>query len=222
MKSKEEVRELFLDKYNYLKAIYSSIGEFNEFTIYPTPNESGWQLNLDQFAAITLRSSDDKPHEIHGGICRCWYENGGAFDERGNPGKLGFPISDEEVYAEDGDPADRISHFENGDIIWTAKTSTTRIVRKCEAVLESDPALQVAEKSPELVSLLNELDNELEKLGEIGKGIDRKAINQDSKSVFEQCMSAIARQRRAFDSKTFFMVTFGMLNLSAAVERAGC
>ena len=108
MKKKEDVLELFRKKYDHLKTIFPSVGEFKESALYQTPDE-GWQLSIDSFAAITLRPNDDEAHETHGAICERWYKEGGAFDEHRNPGWLGYPISDENVYEGDGDSNDRIS-----------------------------------------------------------------------------------------------------------------
>lgn len=88
----------------------------------------GWQCNYGKWCTVTIRPGDDEPRETHGGICGRWHREGGAFDDPKKPGWLGYPVSDEEVYEDDGDSADRISHFENGDIVWTAKTDTTRIL----------------------------------------------------------------------------------------------
>ena len=80
MKSREEVIALFRDKYAYLKTVYPSVGPFEESRLYQNP-DGGWQMDLENWAAITLRTGDDKPHEIHGAICARWYKDGGAFDE---------------------------------------------------------------------------------------------------------------------------------------------
>lgn len=136
MKTKEEVLALFRAKYGYLQSVCHPIKQFEESLVYQLP-DGGWQIDLgvETFgpdgrpiktdAAITLRPDSDEPHETHGGICNRWYHEGGAFDGTldgtKKRGWLGHPISDEEVYEADGDPEDRISHFENGDIVWTAK-----------------------------------------------------------------------------------------------------
>ena len=69
-------------------------------------------------------------HEVHGGICQQWIAEGGP------EGTLGLPESDEMPFSEDGDnnSNDRISQFENGDIVWIAKTFETRIVNKMDKV----------------------------------------------------------------------------------------
>lgn len=129
MKKRDEVLALFRGKYDYLKSIYPWVGPFVENNLSQLP-DGGWQINLAHSAAITLRPGSDEPHETHGGIYEQWYQEGGAFDENKMPGWLGHPVSDEEAYKIDGDPADRISHFENGDIVWTAKTNEKRIFKK--------------------------------------------------------------------------------------------
>lgn len=116
----------FQDKCDWIRQ-YAYFGEPIEPGIYRTL-DGGWQCNYGGWCAIVIRPGETEPHEIHGAIGQRWYREWGAFDISGKRGSLGHPISDEEIYEGDGDPNDRISHFENGDIIWTAKTDTTRIV----------------------------------------------------------------------------------------------
>lgn len=97
MKTREEVLALFRTKYDYLKSVYPEVGSFDEAAssnFYQNP-DGGWQLNLPPCAAITLRPGDDEAHETHGIICKRWYEEGGAFNEDGVPGWLGYPTKDE-------------------------------------------------------------------------------------------------------------------------------
>ena len=97
MKTREEVLALFRAKYNYLKSVYPNSVSFEEAAssnFYQNP-DGGWQMNLDNFAAITLRPGDDEAHETHGAICTRWYEEGGTFNKDGNPGWLGYPTKDE-------------------------------------------------------------------------------------------------------------------------------
>ena len=117
----------FRAKYDLLKQVFPGIGEPIEPGIYRTPN-GGWQCNYANCAAITIRPGDSEAHEVYGGVCKRWYQEGGAFDETGTPGWLGFPISGVEVFHDFGDPNDRISHFEKGDIVWIAQNNETRIV----------------------------------------------------------------------------------------------
>ena len=116
----------FQAKFDWLRQ-YARVGEPIEPGIYRTL-DGGWQCNYHDWCAIVIRPGETEPHEIHGAIGQRWYREWGAFDISGKRGSLGHPISDEEIYDGDGDPNDRISHFENGDIIWTAKTDETRIV----------------------------------------------------------------------------------------------
>ena len=116
----------FQAKYDSIKQ-YECVGEPIEPGIYRTL-DGGWQCNYCDWCAIVIRPGETEPHEIHGAIGQRWYREWGAFDISGKRGALGHPISDVEIYEGDGDPNDRISHFENGDIIWTAKTDKTRIV----------------------------------------------------------------------------------------------
>ena len=132
----ENVVALFQAKYDWLKSKQGGVPTLEgpiEPGIYKT-QDGGWQCDYDGAwgygCAITLRPEDKEPHEVHGGICKRWYCEGGAFDENGRRGWLGYPVSDEEVYEGDDNPADRISHFENGDIIWSEKTKEVRTVKK--------------------------------------------------------------------------------------------
>lgn len=112
--------------------------------------DGGWQCDYGKGCTVTIRPGDNEPRETHGGICGRWHLEGGAFDDSKKPGWLGYPVSDEEVYEGDGDSADRISHFENGDIVWTAKTDTTRILNI------KDRAKWYRYKHDELLELLRE------------------------------------------------------------------
>ena len=123
-----EIIVKFKMAYDWLKnEQFPSIGGPSESGIYQTP-DGGWQCNYANCCAVTIRPGETEPKETHGAICARWYQEGSAFDETGKAGWLGYPVSPEEVYNGDGDPNDRISHFENGDIIWTAKTDETRVV----------------------------------------------------------------------------------------------
>lgn len=117
----------FREKYDLLKRVVPEIGEPIEPGIYKTPN-GGWQCNYANCAAITIRPGDSEAYEVYGGICARWYQEGGAFDETGKPGWIGFPISGVAAFHDLGDSNDRISHFERGDIVLIAQSKETRIV----------------------------------------------------------------------------------------------
>ena len=96
MKTRDEVISLLRAKYDYLKLVYPKVGPFEKAVssnFYQNP-DGGWQMNLENWAAITLRPGDGEPHEIHGPICRYWYSYGGAFKD-GMPGYWGYPVSDQ-------------------------------------------------------------------------------------------------------------------------------
>ncbi len=117
----------FQAKYDLIRQQCECVGEPIEPGISRT-RDGGWQCNYRDWCAIVIRPGETEPHETHGAIGQRWYKEWGAFDiSSGKCGALGYPISDEEIYEDDGDPNDRISHFENGDIIWTAKTDETRV-----------------------------------------------------------------------------------------------
>lgn len=131
-----DIVDMFQAKYDWLKSKQGGVSTLEgaiEPGIYKTP-DGGWQCNYGGAwgygCAITLRPGETEPHEVHGQICKRWYQEGGAFDENCKRGWLGYPVSDEEVYEGDGNLADRISHFENGDIIWSENTKETRTVKK--------------------------------------------------------------------------------------------
>lgn len=127
MKTRTEILNAFRAKYEALKTVFPKIGAPIKPGIYRTPN-GGWQCNYANCAAITIRPGDSEAHEVYGGICKRWYQEGGAFDETGMPGWLGFPISGVEAFHDLGDSKDRISHFENGDIVLIDQNEETRIV----------------------------------------------------------------------------------------------
>ncbi len=128
--SKDDVLAKFRKKYDWLKEEqFPSVGEPSEPGIYQNP-DGGWQCNYGNWCVITLRPGQTEPHEVHGAICARWYQEGGAFNERCERGWLGYPTSDVEVYEGDGDSDDRISHFENGDIIWKSQTNECHVKPK--------------------------------------------------------------------------------------------
>ena len=128
--SEDDLFVKFRKKYNWLKEKqFPSVGEPNETGIYQNP-DGGWQCNYGNWCAITLRPGQTELHEVHGAICARWYQEGGAFNERCERGWLGYPISDEEVYDDNGNSDDRISHFENGDIIWNSQTNECHVKPK--------------------------------------------------------------------------------------------
>ncbi len=93
---------------------------------------------------IVVRAGEAETREVHGKICERWLQEGGAL------GWLGYPTSDEDKFMDDGDPLDRISHFENGDIICTSKTVSTRIVNI------KDRAKWYSHRHSQLLDLLRE------------------------------------------------------------------
>lgn len=160
----------FREKHDLLKRMFPKIGEAIEPGIYRTPN-GGWQCNYANCAAITIRPGDSEAHEVYGGICARWYQEGGAFDETCKPGWLGFPISGVEAFHDLGDSKDRISHFENGDIVWIANNNETRIVNSRiskEEFMERVQKLseRVHEKVVEIIA--------------IQLGVDRHQISRNS------------------------------------------
>ena len=124
-----DIADKFRTKYDWLKREqFPSIGDSDANGIRQFADGS-WTCHYGNTAnpdwcgcTIVVRSCDAEPREVHGKICERWLQEGGA------SGWLGLPVSDEQIFEDDGDPLDRISHFENGDIICTSKTVSTRIV----------------------------------------------------------------------------------------------
>ena len=129
-RGEEAILTKFKKKYERLKSgVFPTIGEPKGF--YRLPDD-GWQMDCGDNpwnnAAITLRPGETEPREVHGAICSRWYAEGGAFNERKEPGRLGHPVSDEESYDQDGNPDDRISRFENGAIVWNNAPNETHVM----------------------------------------------------------------------------------------------
>ena len=228
MKTREEVVALFLNKYAYLKTVYPSVEAFNEFAVKQNP-DGGWQLNLSPFAAITLRSCDEEPHETHGAICDRWRIEGES------AGKMGYPISDEQNQnvtmpnpsissSQNGCPSEisvpgAFSDFEFGRIEWQAENTDYGIQpgvtvkmkensqRQIQAESAGQPELTLSDKTKNLLKRLDPIILELKNLCDKIKEL----CSKDECGDLQDGVKDILRRRRAFDSKTFFMVTFGML-----------
>lgn len=82
--------------------------------------DGGWQMDCGNAITIAMAPGTPAPFAVTGAIRDKWLEEGGAFDEAGNPGKLGYPVSDTIPYTSMGRPADRISRFQEGDITWNS------------------------------------------------------------------------------------------------------
>lgn len=237
MTTREEALALFQAKYASFQSDFPSVGPFDENKLSQM-SDDGWIIDFGN-AAFTLRSGSREPHETHGGIYWAWRE---TFDERtGEPARLGHPISDEEVYEADGDSADRISHFEKGDIVWTAKTNETRIqgIRGNEnnesSPLQSPPSPvatfvpatgipPAAQQSSSTTWALPESAKRLknlivEKLDEIDRIASGMLPAEGEIHGGWKTAAKKAREIReklqpyldAFESQAFFIVTFGML-----------
>lgn len=82
--------------------------------------DGGWQMDCGNAITIAMAPETPAPFAVTGPIRDKWLEEGGAFDADGNPGKLGYPVSDTIPYTSMGRAADRISRFREGDITWNS------------------------------------------------------------------------------------------------------
>ena len=82
--------------------------------------DGGWQMDCGNAITIAMAPGTSAPFAVTGPIRDKWMEEGGAFDADGNPGKLGYPVSDTIPYTSMGRAADRISRFQEGDITWNS------------------------------------------------------------------------------------------------------
>ena len=182
MKNREEVLTLFRTKYDYLKSIYPEVGSFDEAAssnFYQNP-DGGWQMNLDNCAAITLRPGDDEAHETHGAICKRWYEEGGAFNEDGTPGWCGYPTKDViprdqgvfppcPAFLRQWNPSPifvsgAISEFDYGTIIWHEGLPWER-ANENHSYDNVESALAFQEADDLYPDRMDEVDAALERLG---------------------------------------------------------
>jgi len=135
--------------------------------------------------------------EVHGGICKIWLDKGGA------AGELGLPFSNEERDPDCRDPNGKRSRFQHGTIHgWPTDPNNPNGEWSFEVELTS--AIPVMSLSTKTKARLEKLDREIE-------SFRRLSEEYGEGNPLEKPLSEIERIRRAFDSKTFFMVTFGML-----------
>lgn len=135
--------------------------------------------------------------EVHGGICQTWLDKGGA------AGKLGSPISNEVPDSDYRDQNGKCSRFQHGTIHgWPTDPNNPKGGWSFDVELTS--AIPVMSLSPKTKARLEKLDREIESF---------RRLNEEygEGNPLEKPLLEIERIRRAFDSKTFFMVTFGML-----------
>lgn len=136
--------------------------------------------------------------EVHGGICQTWLERGGCNSD------LGLPLSDEEDDSAAG-RGGRISRFRNGTIRcrqdndgWKFRVDLSP--ETAEMTLSEKTKVQLARMDAD-IQKLRDLRTELNAIGDCDLSVKE----------MDDILSEINRRRRAFDSKRFFMVTFGML-----------
>ncbi|MBQ6337948.1 MAG: dynamin family protein [Kiritimatiellae bacterium] len=189
----EDIITKFQSKYDWLKRVQlPSIGKPDAVGIYRNP-DGGFQQWFDNWVSIVIRPGiDQEPHEVHGAICARWSQEGGAWNEKKERGWLGYPISDEEAYNTDGDPSDRISHFENGDVIWTAKNNETRIVKRMNTTAALNP------KRREIIKPLEDL-----------RGFVKRPINGLTDSRVADMEKSIDSMKRSVCYDRYRVTVFG-------------
>lgn len=136
--------------------------------------------------------------EVHGGICQTWLERGGCNSD------LGLPLSDEEDDSAAG-RGGRISRFRNGTIRcrqdndgWKFRVDLSP--ETAEMTLSEKTKVQLARMDAD-IQKLRDFRAELNAIGDCDLSVKE----------MDDILSEIDHRRRAFDSKRFFMVTFGML-----------
>ena len=105
--------------------------------------DGGWQMDCGNAITIAMAPETPGPFAVTGAIRDKWLEEGGAFDADGNPGKLGYPVSDTIPYTSMGREADRISRFQEGEITWnSAKNECYVGIRKTESKREESSSIE--------------------------------------------------------------------------------
>ena len=170
-------------------------------------------------------SKDTGCHEVHGGICQKW------LDEGGPGGSLGLPIEDEKDDPEFGHPGGRLSRFQHGTIHgWPIDSEQPR--GEWELVTEIDDSRSSAqhphdsqegrsnkrrwELPPKAAELKKSILSKLDEIDRIASSMlppdgDLEDLWQDSQKAAKNVRAEIKSYLDAFDSSTFFIVTFGML-----------
>ena len=148
---------------------------------------------------IIWSKESGKCFEVHGGICQRWLERGGYNSD------LGLPVSDEEDDLDNGCPGAKRSRFRNGVILGWPENGVW--VFHVELSFEA-PEMTLSSKTQDR---LRRIDADINELRTIRSELTASSNGDSLFKEMDAILSEIVRRRRAFDSKTFFMVTFGML-----------
>ena len=159
---------------------------------------------------VRIAGSDETGwFEVHGGICSEWLLRGGP------TGELGLPRSNEEPDPGYRDSYGKRSRFQHGTIHgWPTDPNqpkgawTFEVEHFSESFNSVTPSVAMSERTR---SRLEKFDRELDVVKAIRTQLDGEEFMSEVRRTFDDALSEIVRRRRAFDSKTFFMVTFGML-----------
>ena len=164
----------FGKKYDEMRnGLHPEIGAAGSIRKLP---DGGWQMDCGDSATIAMAPGTDTPFAVMGAIRTKWLEEGGAFNEVGVPGKLGYPVSDERPYTSMGRPADRISSFQKGDITWNSAKN------ECYVAL-NEPSRAAPEGTPSITAFIDELSLE-EKFAALKKLV--AAIEEETENLMSR------------------------------------
>jgi hypothetical protein len=163
--------------------------------------------------------------EVHGRICEEWLKQGG------HTSKLGLPLSNEEPDPDYRDKNGRLSRFQHGTIhCFPADSNQPNEAWECDTIFDNGrPSTQhphvsqeghsnkkrwelppkAAELKGSILSKLNEIDRIASSM--LPQNGDLEDLWQDSQKEAKKVRAEIKPYLDAFDSSTFFIVTFGML-----------
>ena len=144
--------------------------------------------------------------EVHGGICDEWLRHGGS------TGELGLPLSNEERDPDYRDPNGKRSRFQHGVIHgWPGDPNEPNGAWDFSVDVQSASSSCQSHLSAKVQGLLKRIDAEIDVLRGVRSELNVGEKGDATFHEMDAVLSEIVRRRRAFDSKTFFMVTFGML-----------
>lgn len=144
--------------------------------------------------------------EVHGGICDEWLRHGGA------TGELGLPLSNEKPDPDYRDPNGKRSQFQHGVIHgWPSDPNEPNGAWDFSVDVQSASSSCQSHLSAKVQGLLKRIDAEIDVLRGVHSELNNGGTGDATFHEIDAVLSELVRRRRAFKSKTFFMVTFGML-----------